>query len=359
MFTVAGTNGKGSTTAALNALALAAGQSVGWYTSPHLLHFNERVVINGLPATDAELVGAFCAVEAAREGVTLSYFEFTTLAAFYLFTQKELSVWVLEIGLGGRLDAVNIIDPDVAVVTTIGLDHQGFLGSDLNSIGREKAGICRAGKPLVLGSSDLPESVYQTAKQLETPLFKFGADHGIRENEIYWQGGHCPVASIRIPSENAATAAQAFSLSPFSLTEAQIGDVFSKLNIVGRFQHASYRGHSLIIDVGHNPLAGQYIATKLTGNRYHLVLGMLEDKDAKGFVEALQPITSSVSVISLNVHRGLTATALAEKIDQAGVHCFESIGDALANITEHHPNEPVFIGGSFFTVAEALRLLEK
>ncbi|TCS41445.1 bifunctional folylpolyglutamate synthase/dihydrofolate synthase [Reinekea marinisedimentorum] len=358
VFTVAGTNGKGSTTAALNAMALAAGKTVGWYTSPHLLHFNERVVINGQPATDSELVAAFCAVESARVEVTLSYFEYTTLAAFYLFSQKNLSVWVLEIGLGGRLDAVNIINPDVAIVTTIGLDHQAFLGSDLDSIGREKAGICRSGKPVVFGSSDLPESVSQVAEQLGAPAYHFGAEHGVRQGELYWQGGCCPSVDVRIPLENAATAAQAFSLSPFRLAEAQVCQVLCNLRVTGRFQQASYRQHPVVIDVGHNPLAGQYIAAKLAGNHYHLVLGMLADKDAKGFVEALRPITKSVSAVSLNVHRGISAQALAEKIDQPNVCCFDSMSAALADLNEKYPGEAIFIGGSFFTVAEALRTLE-
>jgi dihydrofolate synthase/folylpolyglutamate synthase len=359
VFTVAGTNGKGSTTAVLTALSLAAGETVGWYTSPHILRFNERIVINGQPVNDAQLVEAFCVVEAARGETTLSYFEFTTLAAFYLFSRENLSVWVLEVGLGGRLDAVNIVDPDVAVVTTIGLDHQSFLGTDLNAIGAEKAGICRNGKPVVLGSANLPESVVETARATGAFIYPFGVNHGVTEHEIYWQGGHCAVSDISMPLDNVATAVQAFALSPFQLHMEQVSDVVHQLSMAGRFQKASYRQSEVVVDVGHNPLAGAYIAARLAHRRLHFIIGMLEDKDAKGFVEALMPVVKTLSFVSLSGHRGLSAQALADKVAIKGAQCFDSMADALEATYEAYPGESIFIGGSFLTVAAALSILEK
>ncbi|TXR53698.1 bifunctional folylpolyglutamate synthase/dihydrofolate synthase [Reinekea thalattae] len=359
VFTVAGTNGKGTTVAALNALALGAGQTVGQYSSPHLLRFNERIRINNVPATDEQLVEAFAAVEQARQAtqMSLSYFEFTTLAAFYLFQQLELSVWVLEIGLGGRLDAVNIIEPDISVVTTIGLDHEAFLGSDINQIGIEKASICRADKPLVLGSENMPDSVQQTARKVGAHLYPFNQQHGIKTDSLYWQDGICSRSALNIPAANAASALQAFALSPFALNAEQAQDIIAQVQVAGRLQQALYHDHALIMDVGHNPHAAGYIATALAAQRYHIVLGMLKDKDSRGFANALAPIAGSYHCIGLDVPRGFSAEQLAQSLEQKSqVH--HSLAEALAAIHQQYPDEPIFIGGSFYTVAQALTLLE-
>lgn len=357
VYTVAGTNGKGTTTAALNSLAMAAGETVGWYSSPHLLRFNERIQINGQQVGDDDLVSAFEQVEIARQDVTLSYFEFTTLAALYLFSQKRLSVWVLEVGLGGRLDAVNIIDPDVAVITTVGLDHQAFLGSTLDSVGREKAGICREGRPLVLGSEHLPASVFSIAKEVGAEVYPFSVSHGVDQSEISWQGGRCAVDGIRIPLPNAAAAVQAFSLADSDLSEEQISSALRAVKVPGRLQPASYLGHPVVVDVGHNPHAAEYIAGQLAGQKYHLVAGMLSDKDAKGFIGALEPVAKSISFISLDVPRGLSSEELKVRTGCEGF-CYSNLLEALTDVHRRCPGEPIFVGGSFYTVVDALALVE-
>jgi len=358
VFTVAGTNGKGTTTAALAALSRAAGQSVGWYSSPHLMRFNERIQINNHPISDKLLVQALSAVESARGETSLSYFEFTTLAAFWLFERAELRVWVLEVGLGGRLDAVNIIDPDVAVITNIGLDHQNFLGPDLASIGREKAGICRAQRPVVFGSDDLPDTLNAQVEYLGAMPYRLGHSHQVIADRLLWQGGELDAGQISIPRDNAVTALQAFSLSPFKLTPDQARVGLGAVQLPGRMQQRVYKGRALILDVGHNPHAAAYIAGQFGQQKYHLIIGMLQDKDAKGFCSALAQVALSINFIGLAAPRGCTAEELAIRSGRVDSRQFASVAEALAQLDRDCPGEPVFIGGSFYTVGAALTLLE-
>lgn len=360
VFTVAGTNGKGTTTAALAALSVKAGLKVGWYTSPHLIHFNERVRVNQQPVTDAELVSAFDAVEKARGNVSLSYFEYTTLAAFWVFAQSDLDVWVLEIGLGGRLDAVNIIDPDVAVVTNIGLDHQNFLGSDLTEIAREKLGIARPNKPLVLGSVEIAEIAILEAKKKGALVHRYGDSHSAESRHLISGLGPVAIEGIRIPLQNASTALQAFALAGFQLDPDGAHEALASISMPGRLQEMEFKGSSLVLDVGHNPHAASYIASQLAGQAHHLIIGMLSDKDAVGFIEALLPLAASISFISLNVPRGLTAAELAEKTKHivAAAGTYSSIAEAIESVVGHSSGEPLFIGGSFYTVCDALMFLE-
>jgi dihydrofolate synthase/folylpolyglutamate synthase len=360
VFTVAGTNGKGTTTAALSALSEKAGLRVGWYSSPHLLRFNERVRINQEPVTDTLLANAFHAVEQARGPVSLSYFEFTTLAAFWLFAKENLDVWVLEIGLGGRLDAVNVIDPDIAVVTNIGLDHQDFLGSDLEGIAREKLGIARAGKPLVLGSSDIAEVAVQEAVARGAELYRYGDSHGLKQTGIFSALGLVSSENIRIPLRNASAALQAFALSGFRLSAEAAQSSLEAIAMPGRLQSHEYRGTPILLDVGHNPHAAKYLATQLGNQSYHLIIGMLNDKDAEGFVATLLPVAASISFVSLSVPRGLTASELAYKTESitAPLALYSTISEAITSHVERSPNEPLFIGGSFYTVCDALTYLE-
>lgn len=359
VFTVAGTNGKGTTTAALSSLAMQAGKNVGWYSSPHLIHFNERVRINGEEVSDALLAQAFAAVELARADVSLSYFEYTTLAAFWCFAEQQVDVWVLEVGLGGRLDAVNAIEPDVSIITNIGLDHQGFLGDTLEQIGYEKAGICRANKPLVLASDALPESVLETAQQKQAEVYRFGSQHGLRADEIYWQGGSIDAQVASIPKTNAAAALQAFALSPFkSLSASEFKAAFANIELKGRMQGLSYKGCEVIADVGHNPHAAAYIASQLVGEKVHFIIGMLADKDPAKFIAQLKPIAASINLIGLDVPRGLAANELAERLIGCDVTQFASLQQALDHFAQAGDGQRLFIGGSFYTVCEALRLLE-
>ncbi len=359
VFTVAGTNGKGTTTAVLAKLAEKAGKSVGWYTSPHLFNFNERVRVNGSSVTDQELVAAFDEVNKARRDVSLSYFEFTTLAALYLFASRNLDVWVLEVGLGGRLDAVNIIDPDVAVVTNIGLDHQGFLGDTVEQIAREKAGIARPARPVVIGSQEVPESLYETLSVIGAIPYRLGEQFSTENGVLMWNGGHCRNLNPSVPDTNAVTAIQAWLISGFHLSDENIETAIADVKMPGRLQHVRYNNRDIIVDVGHNPHAGEYIARKLAPKQYHLLLGMLSDKDAKGFVDALKPVTKSVNLLDLNVPRGLSAADFEQKLSATDeLQLFGSIEQSLDFLDQHYPSEPLFIGGSFYTVCIALAFLE-
>lgn len=358
IFTVAGTNGKGTTTAALSALASEAGLKTGWYSSPHLFVFNERVRINGSAVNDQQLVDAFTAIEQVRGEISLSYFEYTTLAAVWLFIAEQADVWVLEVGLGGRLDAVNVFDADVAVITTIGIDHESFLGSDINIIGYEKAGICRANKPVVLGSSSMPKGLFDEIERRSAHLHRFDDQHGVRQGELYWQGGKLSTDGISIPHDNAVTALQAFTLSGIELSLEQAQRALVSVRMPGRMQTVHWQGHECIVDVGHNPHAGAYIAKQLAGKKVKVLIGMLADKDVTGFVAALAPIAHQVNSVSLDVPRGLSASELAQRTDYPIMAQYQNMAEAIHALTQSMPDIPLFIGGSFYTVCDALTVLE-
>ena len=268
IFTVAGTNGKGSTVSLLDAFLRHSGFKTGLYTSPHLVHFNERVSINGVECSDDQLISAFEAVDAGRGDVSLTYFEFTTLAAIWLFKQAELDAWVLEVGLGGRLDAVNIWDANIAVVTSIDLDHQAWLGNDRVSIGKEKMGVGRSGRPLVIGEPDFPEALCQAAQAAGVILYRQGKEFSFREKGDTWdlsaqadgkQREFSALVRPRVYLQNAATAIQAILLSPFQVSEQAFLEALSNVQPQGRRQILK-RQPDLMLDVGHNPHAARALA---------------------------------------------------------------------------------------------------
>ncbi|HET8902959.1 MAG TPA: bifunctional tetrahydrofolate synthase/dihydrofolate synthase [Saccharospirillum sp.] len=363
VFTVAGTNGKGSTCDTLRQLSLAAGCRVGLYTSPHLHHFNERVQIDASPVTDACLIAAFEQVELARGDITLTYFEFTTLAAFVVFQAADLDVWVLEVGLGGRLDAVNLVDPNVAVVTTVDLDHAAFLGTDRDQIGTEKAGIFRQGTDAVLGSDDLPHTVVARAEALEAPVWALGTSHGVDQSGLWWtaeEGVHrldTAALTTTVPPENLASARQAFARSPFQVTDAQTLAAFNAVVPAGRLQQVRALNGDWVLDVGHNPHAARYLARRLGDRRWHILLGMLSDKDVEAVTRALSPMAASWSLATLSVPRGLTATELNARATVSPARCYDSVAAAVAAAPAEAQGLPILVCGSFFTVAEALTAL--
>ncbi|MEJ2043183.1 MAG: bifunctional folylpolyglutamate synthase/dihydrofolate synthase [Reinekea sp.] len=358
VYTVAGTNGKGTTTAVLSALSMAAGLRVGWYSSPHIHRFNERVRINGIPVSDQALVKAFSRVEQARDEVSLSYFEYTTLAAFLVFAERNLDVWVLEVGLGGRLDAVNIIDPDISIITSIGMDHEDFLGNDIDGIGQEKAGIARQGAPLILGKDADIKGVIETAEAASAMIQSFGETHGVSGNELFWQSQRLIIEDIAIPKINAACALQAFAQGPGDLLLGQIRSVLQNLKMSGRLQRVSIGSSEVVLDVGHNPHAGAYICSELAGRQYHLIIGMLNNKDVAGFVRELQPICHSLSFVTLDVTKGNSAGTMQALYQDVDSETFASVGEALDALSHRYPSEDLFVGGSFYTVQQALDWLE-
>nr|WP_240724573.1 bifunctional tetrahydrofolate synthase/dihydrofolate synthase [Halomonas borealis] len=369
--TVAGTNGKGSSVAMLEALAREHGIVSATYTSPHLLRYNERLRLDGVEASDAALVAGFEAVEAARldgESISLTYFEAGTLGALHAIRERAPELAILEVGLGGRLDAVNVLDADVAVVTTIARDHAAFLGDDLEVIGREKAGIMRAGRPAVLGSERLPASVADTAAALGAERHALGDTFRREPQGEGWSwsgrdaaGGVCRLAALPdpgLPLDNAATALQAFVLAGWALEAEACRRALSRVELPGRMQ---WRGQ-WCLDVGHNPHAASYLAERLAARpcagRTIALLGMLADKDAKGVIDALAPAVDAWLPVSLAGERARSAAALADCLESLGqpvLHRAESPAAGVAWLAERlDPADRVLVCGSFFTVADVL-----
>ncbi|EPC03630.1 hypothetical protein L861_19030 [Litchfieldella anticariensis FP35 = DSM 16096] len=371
LITVAGTNGKGSTVAMLEALARAHGLSTATYTSPHLLRYNERLRLDGQEADDTTLVRGFERVEAARlsgEPVSLTYFEAGTLAALWIIAQRQPELAILEVGLGGRLDAVNILDADVGVVTTVAQDHAAFLGTDLENIGREKAGILRAGRPAVLGSSVLPASVRGVADALGARVYMLDEQfHRCEDADAWaWEGidanGHPlhlkGLPDPGLPLDNAATALQALTLADVALDEMVCRKALAEVTLPGRMQWLS----NWCLDVGHNPHAATYLAARLaerpcTGRRIGL-LGMLADKDAEGVIDALAGSLDAWVAVGLDGERARGAEDLAATLESRGQRVLHRAAspaegaDWLAS--ELREVDEALVCGSFFTVAEVL-----
>jgi dihydrofolate synthase/folylpolyglutamate synthase len=376
--TVAGTNGKGSTVAFIEAIARAQGLRVGAYTSPHLLDYNERVRIDGANAADDALVDAFERIEAARldgDAVALTYFEFGTLAALLLFEAASLDLAVLEVGLGGRLDATNLVDPDVAVITTVDLDHQDYLGSDREAIGAEKAGILRAGKPAVLAERDPPSSVLRRAYELGAFAIRGHSDYLIRRDE---DGGgwrwHEPGYSVRLPLpaldapaqlDNAAAAIAALRALPLEFDDDAIRAGIVATRVPGRLQLVG-RDPDVVVDVGHNPQAARQLAQWLeaTPKTTHAVFSALADKDIAAIGRILGDAIATWHVAGIDDAgpRGLDGATVASRLgetvaaDRIVVHA--TIAEALAEARRlARGDERVLVFGSFHTVADALRAM--
>lgn len=381
--TIAGTNGKGSTSALLEALLQAHGLRAGCYTSPHITRFNERIRIAGQEVPDADIVDALARVDAVRGGISLTYFEFTTLAAFLLFRAAKLDAWVLEIGLGGRLDAVNVIDADVAVLTSVGLDHQEWLGNDRESIGTEKAGIFRAGRPAVIGDADPPVTVLDAVERLSARALRVGSDYtwtappagnAPAQPDWSWQGHDAvgrPVAMPGLPQPplavaNAATALQAFWLLPFAPEPAAVRRALTTVRLAGRNQALQAGGRTVVVDVGHNADALRFLRAELArcrrGERFHVVLGMLADKDIAAAARVLEPLGVSWHIAPLPTPRSADIASLQAALAGAGargiVTAYPAIADALRAALASGAEFPVLVTGSFYTVSEAMQLLD-
>ncbi|MGE4532795.1 bifunctional tetrahydrofolate synthase/dihydrofolate synthase [Halomonas sp.] len=352
--TVAGTNGKGSTVAMLEALARAHGLTTATYTSPHLLRYNERLRLDGEEADDATLIAGFAAVERARldgEPVSLTYFEVGTLGALWAIARRVPDLALLEVGLGGRLDAVNVIDPDVAVITTVAQDHAAFLGTDLEGIGREKAGILRAGRPAVLGSRDLPRSVRRVADELGAEVHSLG-------EAFAWDP---TLPDPGLPLDNAATALQALRCAGVTLQPEACRRAFTEVRLPGRMQWLG----QWCLDVGHNPHAATYLADRLAAQpcagRTLALLGMLADKDAEGVIAALAPAVDAWVTATLGGERGRGAEELADCLEGQGAEVLHRADSPAAAATwlasRLAPEDRVLVCGSFFTVGEVLEWL--
>lgn len=371
VITVAGTNGKGSCVAMLAAILGAAGYRVGSYTSPHLLRYNERISIAGQAAADEELCHAFDRVDRAREQVTLSYFEFGTLAALQLFAVAEPDVVLLEVGMGGRLDAVNIIDPDVALVTSIDIDHSAWLGPDRETIGREKAGIFRHGRPAVCCDPSPPASLEATAAALGAIWLSLGRQFSYRAGGGNWDWHGPDSRHMQLPSpalagtqqyDNAAGVLMTLDSlrERYPVTREAIEQGLRSVSLPGRFQVLPGTV-DMILDVAHNPASGRRLAQTLAEYPVDgctwLVLGMLNDKEVAGFMETLMRVVDQWCLTSLNTERGLPAAALREALPAttAGVHEFRCVADACRYArSQATAGDRIVACGSFITVAEAM-----
>jgi len=372
---VGGTNGKGSTVAFIEAIAQAAGWRVGAYTSPHLLRYNERVRIDGQDVSDAALIAAFNAIEDARGSTTLTYFEYGTLAALQVFGTAGLDLAVLEVGLGGRLDAVNIIDADVAVITTVDIDHSDWLGEDREAIGAEKAGIIRGWKPVILGETDPPSSVLARAYLLGANAIRGGSDFFadvIDAQHWRWRDVgfriDLPMPSLRGPIQlrNAASAIAALRTLDMPLPRAAISAGVANARIRGRLQQVERDGVAVLVDVGHNPQAARELAIALdaapVAGRTVAVFAALQDKDAVGVVQALGEQVQDWHLAGLEGARAQTATALQARLHDtaaASGTCHASVADALhAALAGSAAGDRVLVFGSFHTAAQALQWLD-
>lgn len=389
VITVAGTNGKGSTVAFIEAIARASGWRVGAYTSPHLLRYNERVRIDGHDATDEALVAGFEAVDAARvlrqaqddRDIPLTYFEYGTLCALWLFERAQLDLVVLEVGLGGRLDATNLVDPDVAVVTTVDLDHQDWLGNDCEAIGLEKAGIARAWKPLVLGDDDPPASVLRHAYAIGASAIRAGCDFFFeplppvagqppqwRWREVGW-AATLPMPALAAPVQlrNAATAIAALRALGKPVSREAMAAGVANAHVAGRLQRFERDGVEVLVDVGHNPQAAAALAAWLartpSAGRTHAVFAALSDKDVAGVVAALAPSVDRWSVAGLaeGGPRGEPVATFAARLAgtaAAGADRFDTVAMALqAALDGAGTGDRILVFGSFHTAAAALAML--
>ena len=380
--TVTGTNGKGSICAYLDAILRSSGYRVGLYMSPHLLRYNERVRVDGVDANDAALIEAFMAIEHERDGTPLTYFEFGTLAALWLFARARLDALVLEVGLGGRLDAVNVADADVAIVSSIAIDHVDYLGGTRESIGFEKAGIMRGGRPAVCAEPDPPRTLLERAQEIGAELFRIGADYGYVGDRNQWQfwmrrdaniirRHGLPVPALRgaIQLRNAATALCALELlAPrLAVTMGAIREGLVNVDLPARFQVLPGRP-SIVLDVAHNPQAAGILATNLGDMGFfpetYGVFSMLGDKDIAGLASELKGCITRWLIAPSTGPRGASIERIADALVAAGVaktaiNEYADVARATRAAVEHAGDaDRIVVFGSFVTVAAALQALE-
>lgn len=366
VFTVSGTNGKGSTTTTLASILKAAGYHVGLYQSPHIYRFNERVRLNGAEVSDALLIEAFVAVEQARQQcqLSLSFFEATTLAALYIFEQQGCDVWVLEVGLGGRLDVVNVIDPDVAVVTNIGVDHVEWLGNSIEKIAHEKAGIIRPHIPVIFaGAQDLPQAIAETILQQQAVLFRFGKDYTFQIDEQNWFLA-TPAMTMALPHghlahQNQAAAIIAALNAGLQISQQAIAQGLQHAQLAGRFESRSYKNRQIILDVAHNPHGVEFLKQQITQylqlhpeiHQVNAVFSMLDDKDITAVVQLLTPIIKEWYIAPLAVARASSIARLEQALQAQTIRVSKTIQESfLQAIAQSSEHELILVCGSFHTL---------
>ena len=382
VLTVTGTNGKGSTVAFISSILKAAGYKTACYTSPHLLKFTERLTLNHQPFEDSHWCDALSEVDAARGDTSLTYFEFTTLAALLLLQQTRPDIAILEVGLGGRLDAVNIVSAEIAIITTIAIDHTEWLGPTREDIAREKAGILRPHKPVVCGDPLPPASLIQQAKQLGCPFYGMNTEFSYYVNSSptnqatswIWRSPQQTLVNLPLPIlplQNAATSLQVIELlqAHYTIDEEAIHQGLRSAYVPGRFEIIG-QAPLRILDVAHNPAAGEWLQTTLQqtpcSGQTLAVVGMLADKDIKNTLQSLISSIDHWYVGGLRCTRGASAEQIAEPLKRLNaknansIHLFDTISMAYQQaMASAAVNDRIIVFGSFYTIAEVMNLTAK
>ena len=346
---IGGTNGKGTTAEFLNNLLLQSDFKVGLYTSPHLFNFNERIRINGLPVSDLDIINAFREIEEIKGDVRLTYFDYATIAAFILFKKKSIDVAILEIGLGGRYDPVNLLDSDISILTNVELDHQKWLGNTREEIGEEKSAIFREGKTIIMGAAEMPETVLQKAKGLNSKTLQLGLDFFVDEintNNLNKESAACSVAAYK------------------EITDKQINykEILENTSLLGR---CDVKG-KFILDVSHNLASVQnlvsFINKECKGKSIKAIVGLMQDKDITGIIKVIKDVISEWYACPPDIDRAMPSTDLKELILQETLNkaeAFKSVDLAVKEAVKEDSTDIVIVFGSFFTVSEAYESLSK
>ncbi|MDY6489427.1 bifunctional tetrahydrofolate synthase/dihydrofolate synthase [Acinetobacter faecalis] len=377
VFTVAGTNGKGSTTTTLAAILKAQGYNVGLYQSPHIYRFNERVKLSGIEVDDQTLVDAFVQVDIARRecDLSLSFFEATTLAAFVIFKDQQCDAWVLEVGLGGRLDVVNVVNPNVAVITNIGLDHTDWLGDTIEKIAFEKAGIIRSNIPVIFGGSqDIPQAILNKAQECNAPLSAVNRDYFYRltQDGQAWMFASTgctlklPLGSLAL--ENISTAVAAILVSGLEIKQEAIEDGIQQAKLAGRFEIRQIKNKTVIFDAGHNPHGVEFLLKQLKNYLNYnkqltevvSVFSMLTDKDINSVAQLLKDTVLMWKIAQLTAPRAAEISQLDDALKGQNIEHFESVKLAFKSaLDESKNNQLILVCGSFHTLEAVWEYLEE
>ena len=377
VFTVAGTNGKGSTTTTLAAILNEQGYKVGLYQSPHIYRFNERVKLAGIEVDNQTLIDAFVQVDQARRqcALSLSFFEATTLAAFVVFKQEQCDVWVLEVGLGGRLDVVNVIDPNIAVITNIGLDHTDWLGDSIEQIAFEKAGIIRPNIPVVFaGQQQLPQAIQDKVAETQADLYALNRDYFYQLNDdgqtwSFASSGttlKLPIGQLTL--DNISTAVAAVLVSGIEVSQAAIATGIQQARLQGRFEIRQIKDKTVIFDAGHNPHGVEFLLNQLRKflkyNKQYTevvaVFSMLADKDIASVTDLLKTTVKDWFIATLDVPRAAAMRQLHEALQGQQVHEFGSIQQAFETVLKQcNNNQLILVCGSFHTLEAIWEYLEQ
>jgi dihydrofolate synthase/folylpolyglutamate synthase len=373
VISVAGTNGKGSSVNMLKNILINAGHNTGSYTSPHLIRYNERICLNDVEVTDEMLCASFDRIDRARGDISLTYFEFGTLAALDIFRHAGIDIAILEVGLGGRLDAVNCVDANVALITAIDLDHESWLGPDRESIGREKAGIMRSNAPAICSDPNPPATLFDHAKELDTQFYIPGRDyrHKITGDTWQWQWGSIkysglPRPSLYNPEQMANAAGVLMALTTisdrFPVTVEAVRKGLQEFNLNGRFQIVPDKAQ-LILDVAHNRQSAALLVQNLKGlpvqGNTHIIIGMLKDKNHHAIFQEISQVADFWHIVTLDGPRGSDSHTLSEELAAMGsnknINCYNSVADAVNSVREIvEPQDRIVITGSFLTVGAAI-----